>query len=215
MKVYHFTDFQNLDSIFRTGALLSEAILPRDTEVVRHVDPRVVQGRRNRAIPIEPGGQLTDYVPFYFAAKSPMLYRVATGVNVTNGITPQDNLAFFVLDLGDSPQGVLDSRQVLVTSGHALSEFAEFRKATRANIEELVDFEVIGAFMWRNTPEDPHRMHRRQAEILVHHQVQLDSSLISLAVNSKLASNLIHDILGNHGLDLQCRVEPDLFYPQR
>lgn len=215
MKVFHFTDFRNLDSIFRTGALLSEADLPRVTEVVRHVDPRVVEGRRNRAIPIEPGGELTDYVPFYFAAKSPMLYRVATGVNVTNGMTPQDNLAFFVLDLGDSPQGVLDSRQVLVTSGHALSEFAEFRTATRANIEDLVDFEVINAFMWRNTPEDPHRMHRRQAEILVHRQVPLASSFISLAVNSESALNRTHDMLRNHGLDIQCRIQPDLFYPER
>jgi len=215
VNVFHFTDIQNLNSIFRAGALLSEAVLPRANEVVRHIDPRVMEGRRNRDVPVEPGGQLTDYVPFYFASRSPMLYRVATGVNVTNGVTPQDNLVFFILNLGESPRGVLDSRRVLVTNGHALSGFAEFRSATRANIEDLVDFDVINAFMWSNTAEDPYRMHRRQAEILVHRQVPLESSFISLAVNSQSALNRIHDMLRNHRLNLQCRIQPDLFYPKR
>jgi len=37
--------------------------------------------RETRPVPIDPGGTLGDYVPFYFTPHSPMLYNVITGYN--------------------------------------------------------------------------------------------------------------------------------------
>jgi ssDNA thymidine ADP-ribosyltransferase, DarT len=39
----------------------------------------LIDKRGSRIVPVEPGGVLNDYVPFYFAPRSPMLYSIHTG----------------------------------------------------------------------------------------------------------------------------------------
>jgi len=55
----------------------------RDSKrVVADISMHSVQGHRAvKAVPVPPGGTLHDYVPFYFAPRSPML-RTLEGGNV-------------------------------------------------------------------------------------------------------------------------------------
>ena len=39
----------------------------------------LISRRTHREVPIEPGGTLADYVPFYFTPFSPMMYNIYTG----------------------------------------------------------------------------------------------------------------------------------------
>ena len=39
----------------------------------------IKQRRLNRPVPLGPGGTVGDYVPFYFAPRSPMLYVISRG----------------------------------------------------------------------------------------------------------------------------------------
>lgn len=39
----------------------------------------IKEGRRRRTVPIGPGGVVADYVPFYFAPRSPMLFTIDKG----------------------------------------------------------------------------------------------------------------------------------------
>lgn len=43
----------------------------------------LIEKRKARDVPCEPGSTLSDYVPFYFAPLSPMLYNLKTGHGVT------------------------------------------------------------------------------------------------------------------------------------
>lgn len=50
-----------------------------DPNFVTIGNPDLIDKRARRAVPLPPGGTLSDYVPFYFTPKSPMLLNIKTG----------------------------------------------------------------------------------------------------------------------------------------
>ena len=42
-------------------------------------NPELIDKRSHRAVPVAPGGVLSDYVPFYFTPYSPMMLNIKTG----------------------------------------------------------------------------------------------------------------------------------------
>jgi hypothetical protein len=71
--IFHITSILNLDSILKCSKLLALNYLREiDFKSIANND---VQGRRSQiSINHPPYGTLHDYVPFYFAPRSPMLY---------------------------------------------------------------------------------------------------------------------------------------------
>ena len=74
----HFTHVDNLRQILADGVLYSDVLVGSRlrTEVG---DRQIKADRRRYPVTCEPGGYPADYVPFYFAPRSPMLYRIARG----------------------------------------------------------------------------------------------------------------------------------------
>lgn len=60
--------------------LLSYTALRRQRIGYTNIAHQNIQDRRAyRQVPFDPGGVLHDYVPFYFAPRSPMLYTISRG----------------------------------------------------------------------------------------------------------------------------------------
>lgn len=75
--LYHFTHVDNLATVRRAGCLSCD-VVARDGMTRTEVGAKdIKESRRRRAIPLSPGGHVGDYVPFYFAPRSPMMYRIA------------------------------------------------------------------------------------------------------------------------------------------
>lgn len=75
--VFHFTHADNVASIVEAGRLVCDRAA-RDSLLRTEVgDPEIKDGRRNRQIPLAKCGYVGDYVPFYFAPLSPMMFRIA------------------------------------------------------------------------------------------------------------------------------------------
>jgi hypothetical protein len=113
-------------------------------------------------VPCPPGGNLHDYVPFYFAPRSPMLFSIHHG-NVEGYEEGQEP----VLHLVSSVQSVLDSGVAFVfTDGHAIMDFSGFYN----DLERFdqVDWDIMQTRYWADTEEDTDRRRRRQAEFLIH-----------------------------------------------
>ncbi len=122
-----------------------------------------IQDRRARIrVPCGAGGVLHDYVPFYFAPRSPMLYTINRG-NVTSYTQGQAALIHLVSDVLEIEIRGLD---FVFTDGHAVMQITDF--FDHLNYLDHIDWDVMESRYWNDTNEDNDRKRRRQAEFLVH-----------------------------------------------
>lgn len=105
---------------------------------------------------------LADYVPFYFAPRSPMLYSIHRG-NVkgyTDGQKP-------ILHLVSSAEAVQNRNLPFAfTDGHAPMDISQYYE--RLSDLNQIDWKIMNETYWVDTAEDGDRSRRRQAEFFVH-----------------------------------------------
>lgn len=162
--LYHFTHIDNLVGILEDGGLHSDSALGERQETPVNIAYKGIKQRRaattvkNRG----QGGYVADYVPFYFATKSPMLYTIAKG-NVSQFAGNQTELIYLVSTVEQIAQ---ESNSWCFSDKHPINSLAKFYD----DLSDLgqVDWEIMKEQVWRNTPEDQQRKSRRQAEFLVH-----------------------------------------------
>jgi hypothetical protein len=170
--VLHFTHLDNLPSIAAAGGLACDWQArqgPMRTEVG---DTSIKEARRRRLVTVEPGGTVGDYVPFYFAPRSPMMFRIACDCRdaiqgrYQGGDRPLIHLAARVGTVVDS--GLL----WVATDGNARATITHF-STDLTEIGQMIDWELMRQRMWNSTPDDPDRERRRAAELLVLGQAPL------------------------------------------
>ena len=75
-RIYHFTDVANLPAILAAGELRCHRMAANAVDVG---DPSIKSRRALIDVKCGPGGKVCDYVPFYYAPRSPMLYSIMCG----------------------------------------------------------------------------------------------------------------------------------------
>jgi hypothetical protein len=126
-------------------------------------DRDVKAERRTRQITVAPYGSPADYVLFYFAPRSPMLYVISKG-SVSTYQEGQPPLVYLVTSVDE----VLATGQPHVFSDGNCAAAITRHFTDLALMPEVVDWEIIAAQYWANTADDGDRMRRRMAEFLVH-----------------------------------------------
>ncbi|MCW2952765.1 MAG: hypothetical protein JWQ48_1935 [Conexibacter sp.] len=106
------------------------------------------------------GGTLADYVPFYYAPRSPMLYAISTG-HVADYEGGQDEVAHLVLEAED----IAEPGSFAITDGHAATRLS-LQYDDLAALDEAISWPIMSARYWRDTDADGDRKRRRQAEFL-------------------------------------------------
>ena len=132
-------------------------------------------------------GNLHDYIPFYFAPRSPMLYAIYQG-KVERYANSQNQIIYVITRTDKILQAGLD---YVFTDGHAVIGFSEFYK----NFEYLdkFDWSVMKSRYWFDTEDDPDRKRRRQAEFLVYEIVPV-KVFSGFAVKSKKMKNKVEQV---------------------
>jgi hypothetical protein len=92
-------------------------------------------------------------------------------------------------------------------AAHGLTRFCP----NLAEMGERVDWELMEAVIWANTPEDGDRVRRRQAEFLVHGAVPLDL-VDELAVIDETVRSRVRELLDQVGSPLRVVVRPDWYF---
>ena len=95
-SILHFTRVEHLPLIVEHG-LLSDARVAKHLQV--EIGNRGIKAQRaRRAVPVPPGGVVADYVPFYSAPRSPMMFAIHCG-NVPTYTAGCDRLIYLVTSL--------------------------------------------------------------------------------------------------------------------
>lgn len=165
-RIYHFTDVGNIEGIVTSGRVLAHTGAPCRVDIG---DQSIKSRRTTIRVPVGPSGFVGDYVPFYFAARSPMLFSIQCG-NVAGVSAEQRRLAYLVSDTEDAYAAGL---ACVFTDGNASAAISEFRD-DRETLAEHIDWPLMKARQWANTNEDPDRRRRRGAEFLIHEAVPLE-----------------------------------------
>ena len=207
--ILHFTHIDNVPAIISGGRLVCDkAAQPYlQTEVG---DSAIKEARRRRVLTAGPGGTVADYVPFYFAPRSPMMFRIACdhrdGVpgRYPDGDRP---LVYFAATAG----AVVDAGLAWVaTDGNAANAATEFSTDV-TRLDAMIDWAVMVASQWNNTTTDPDRQRRRMAEFLVHREVPL-TVVHQIAAYSDWYADRVRQAVAGHALANRVVVRPGWYY---
>lgn len=208
--VLHFTHMDNLPAILASGSLVGDCLAREEHSFTEVGDPAIKANRRDRVVPIGPGGTVGDYVPFYFAPRSPMLYRIACDCrdSVPGRYQGGDRpLVYLAARIG----AVVDAGLTWVgTNGNAAALVSEFT-CDLGELEAMVDWPLMLAERWNNVPEDPDRQRRRMAEFLVHRQVPV-TLVHQVATYSNQHAEQVAAVLAGHDLADALVVRPQWYY---
>jgi ssDNA thymidine ADP-ribosyltransferase, DarT len=167
-RVFHMTRIERLPSVVEHGLLPDNVCrqqLITGVEIGYH---HIKRRRAQRVVPCGAGGTLADYVPSYFAPRSPMLSAITNG-RVGPEAARTDQIVYLV----STTQSLRNAGLTVVASNrHAELDYAEMSDLDGdLDHDGFVDWPLMTARYWSNTPDDPDRKERRQAECLVHPHV--------------------------------------------
>jgi ssDNA thymidine ADP-ribosyltransferase, DarT len=204
--LYHFTHVSNLASIAEHGIFCDSTIGVSGRLTTDVGQQGIKAARRLRQVPIEPGGVVADYVPFYFAARSPMLGSIHMG-RVPSYSAGQEEIVYLVTDID---RVVESGSDFVFTDRNARSAFAQFENDL-SQVGALIDWPLMEGRMWNDTAEEPDRMERRMAEFLVHRHVAWDL-IIGMAAIDEGRCREAEALLATMGVTTAVRPRQDWYF---
>jgi hypothetical protein len=206
--IYHITHLDNLRGILERGGLLSDTAIREQGLAPRSIAYAHIKARRNRVtVPLGPGGCVSDYVPFYFCPRSPMLFAVGSG-KIEGYPGGQSQVLHLVADAeAIEAQG----HACLHTDGNAASQPLAFCAGT-ATLATALSWDVIRGTSWGNTPDDNDRKRRKQAEFLVWQRVPWHA-IVAIGVIDEATARMTREAIAGATHRPAVTVHRDWYYP--
>lgn len=180
--------------------------MPDNVAVDELGSPDIKQQRRHRTVTCSMGGVVADYVPFYFSAKSPMLYFAHTGNQLSPFKNGQRELVHLVshVDVVNDLGGFY-----AITDRNAALGYARQSDSLDA-LDTLIDWTLQDQKYWNNTADELDRMERRMAEFLVHGECEVGAVLEIVVIDEDVRSRVLDTLEGyDHP---QVRVDRNWYY---
>jgi hypothetical protein len=161
--IYHITHINNLPSIIQHDGLFCDTLTSNYCLTPLGIAHQHIKQRRaGREVPVAAGGTLADYVPFYFAPRSPMLYAIHKH-QVTGYNEGQHDILHLVVTIQRVARSGLS---FAFTDGHADVKMSRFFDHL-SNLDQI-DWAIMPEKYWNDTQQDTDRKRRRQAEFLIY-----------------------------------------------
>lgn len=198
------THVDNLPHILAKG-LVTASSAYADPNFRAIGDRNLIDIRKDLEVPVSPGGNFSEYIPFYLGLRSPMLYQIVTGYEGVTRVS-QDAIIYVVVK---HECVVKKGLEYVFTDGHARHTMTQF--FNHPEDFARLDWTTISSEKWHNTPEDPDRQRRKQAEYLIKGHVPLDCFAYFLTNHVKTKEK-IESLLQQKMLQIPVRVSKNAFY---
>jgi len=207
-KIYRIVHKGCLRTLLTRGVLFAPNFTPNDGLPYRTIHNEGVQANRRLAnVTCGPCGTIHDYVPFYFGPLSVMLLNLKTG-RVPGYEEGQEPIVYLTTTVERVVEAGL---QFVFSDGHGLAGITEWFD----NVDDLanVDWSIVGARYWADTPADNDRQRRKQAEFLVHSGLPWDL-VTEIGVFSQAVENQINRLLEEFPARVHpiVRIKKDWYY---
>lgn len=165
----------------------------------------LIDKRSRRVVHEPPGGNLSDYVPFYFTPFSPMMLNIHSG---RGGVRQRGNDEIVIL--------VSSLRRVaelglpfLFTNAHALPEWVDYYNDLDRLTE--IDWPILQRRDFSRDADDPRKMERYQAEALIHQHVPVEA-LIGIVCYTEQLKLQIEGQVQARGLGLRIHAKRGWYF---
>jgi hypothetical protein len=204
IPLYRITHLDNLGHILKHGLVAVHST--HTNKKFRQIgDVTMIDFRKDLHAPDPPGGQFSEFIPFYLGPRSPMLYQIATGWEDIEKIHQQE-----IIYIISSFKRVKDHKlQYFFTDGHARSRTS--KKYTAENDFKKLDWDAIYATKWNNDDTDLRRKEKKQAEVLIKGNIPV-SCFEQIGVFNEVAEQKVLALLKASGIKIPIRVDPKVLY---
>lgn len=202
--IFRITHRRNLPWVFDNG-IHCRSSAQQDQGFVSIGNQELIEGRKERTVPMEPCGVLSDYIPFYFTPYSPMLLNIVTGRNVPQ--RPKADIVILVSSLHKVSEAGI---RFLFTDRHAYLFNASFSNDLN-QLANMVPWELLQARDFRKDPEDPAKSERYQAEALIHRHLPVDA-LLGVVTYNDLVKAEVQALAAERQLNLGIHSKPSWFF---
>jgi hypothetical protein len=203
-RIFRVTHIDNVPWILENGLHAKNS--PQSDPDFRAIgNQELIDKRTAREVPVEPGGVLSDYVPFYFTPHSMMLYNIHTGYGEVSQVANKD-LVFCVTSIHVLAE---QEKPFAFTDRHAYLRAAQFFNS--ADDLHNVDWPLLQARNFQRDPDDPEKTDRYQAEALIYGSLAAEdiSGIVCYSQNIK---GTLDSMIENAGLTLQTAARPAWYF---
>lgn len=177
----------------------------KDPSFVNIGNPELIDKRAHRAVPMAPGGTLSDYVPFYFTPFSVMMKNIHSG---WGGIRQRSN-AEIVLLVSSLRRVQEKGIPFLFTNGHAYPPDTRFFN----DLSDLsvIDWGILQRRDFKRDLDDPKKLERYQAEALIHQLLPV-SGLVGAVCYTEAIQSDIEQLILARDLSLQVVARTEWYF---
>ena len=218
-RLFHLTAIANLPAICGMGALFAKNTIASKGVTYSNIAYQGAQGKRAaKVVSIPPWGVVHDYVPFYFAPRSPMLMAIDGGrvdgcdwrqpdivhLETTVEMALADGAAFVFYDMN----ATLDFS----------TPYNDLARLDAVDWDLLTEEPTMDGFCrYWNSKQDPPRyamrMEKRQAEFLVQGSLSL-GRIRRMGVIDQAKQAEVSAILHQAGITLQVDIMSDWYFQE-
>lgn len=217
LRIFHITAIANLAGIARARRISANAVLQKKKIQHANIAYQGAQGKRaTKLVARPPGGVIHDYVPFYFAPRSPMLMAINEG-RVDGCDYRQPDIVHFASTVEAVEEKGLafvfyDYNATLDYS----SCYSNLKDIDKIDWDLFYEAPCLDGYCkyWFSTANKPRyirRMETRQAEFLVHKRFPLNL-MDSAGVYSEAKAEQVREIFNKAGIDMPVEVKKAWYY---